>query len=125
MKKYVTFVKDEEESRKVQEAVFRAGFNWRFPAPDGVAIHCHDAPEFIEFNCHGERMITRVASRSFSIMQQYLSEYTLVDAFAIINDPFQLDGAKQPEKMISVEGKEYAESRLAELVRAAEELEKS
>jgi hypothetical protein len=28
MKKYVTFVKDAEESRKVQEALFSAGFSW-------------------------------------------------------------------------------------------------
>ena len=112
MKKYVTFVKDAEESRKVQEALFKAGFRWACGSKTDEVVFTYGAPEFLEVNNHGSNNITRVTGNSFAIYQDYLPVITLINAKDIISNPFQLDGAKQPEKQITIKGKEYSESTI-------------
>lgn len=115
MKKYVTFVKDEEESRQVQEALFRAGFKWL----DGGGVQHTKHNRFIFIggvvsgtDCSGR--IHRVSDEEYTKVMGRVKagDFTPINANSIISNPFQLDGATPPEKMITVAGKEYSESTI-------------
>jgi hypothetical protein len=106
MKKYVTFVKDAEESRKVQEALFSAGFKWR--GIEGATI-AHTDKSFIHINYDRAAKITweHTIVKALEGARQ-----TPINAKDIIYDPFQLDGAKQPEEMIDIDGKAWSKSTI-------------
>lgn len=109
MKRYVTFVKNEEESRDVQEALMSAGFE---QTGGGKKLKGLDMPFlFID------PKINRV--NDFTTVCQYIlsGEYTVVNAYRIIADPFQLDGAKKPEQMIEIDGKEFSVSTIKAALR--------
>lgn len=120
MKQYVTFVKDAEESRQVQEALCRAGFLWGGTGEPRVDYLGYN---FIRINYYGRGSLE--CGGDFDHNAKFIASdgYIPFSANRIIDNPFQLDGAQQAEKMITVGGNEYPESLLIELVEAAENLE--
>ncbi len=123
MKKNIMFVKDADQSIMVQEALFKAGFCW------SSQIERREKPrplhtEYPFIRTHEYGYMTLEGCRPFTTAAEYIaSGHVAVEASDVIENPFQLFGAKQPEKMIEVKGKQYTESRLAELCEAAEKLE--
>jgi hypothetical protein len=110
MKKYVTFVKDEEESRKVQESLFKAGFGWLI-ATNTVSW---TSSKFL-FIANGT--ITRRDTDFVYAVECALDSHTPLESSRIIADPFQLDGAKPPKKMHTIDGKEWSEDTLKLMIR--------
>ncbi|MCK5602046.1 hypothetical protein KAR91_09260 [Candidatus Pacearchaeota archaeon] len=112
MRKYVTFVKDEEESRKVQEALFRAGFKWGVNGKNVVHTSCR----FLHVNSDSTERIT--LGNDIGITLKQVSEGKVyIEATAIISDPFQLDGAKKPEEMITIGGALWSKSTIKEALK--------
>jgi len=110
MKKYVTFVKSEVESQKVQEALFGAGFEWGAVRGCNIVANC-EFP-FISLNwCDISGNITCSSDYAYHFNSDEDNVF-YINAEDVIANPFQLDGAKKPEKMIAVYGKEYSESTI-------------
>ena len=106
MKQYVTFVKDEEESRKVQEALSMAGF-------DTLGGH-HYGP-FVFF---GNDILMSWGDDFVCVMDYEQGRtYTAVNAAYVIKDPFQLEGANRPDPTHVIDGKEYSESTILSALR--------
>ena len=105
MKKYVTFVKDEEESACVISAVQQAGF-------DTLGSVYHMNFLFIEGGEH-------VRQGDFIVAAEEVSDgnYIAIRAHRIISDPFQLDGAKKPEEMIDIDGALWSKSTIKEALK--------
>ena len=109
MKKYVTFVKDAEESRKVQEALFRAGFVWGADTEGYVQRTSH---HFISMNYACLGALSSGSSFREVVRRGRDLHWEAIDASDIISDPFQLDGAKQPEATVDIDGKEFSVSTI-------------
>jgi hypothetical protein len=109
MKKYVTFVKDAEESRKVQEALFSAGFSWMC----GRKSVKHTEYNFLDINFLGSVGCITYTSVFSAVQERIVDDGEIaINAADIIADPFQLDGAKQPEEMIDIDGKAWSKSTI-------------
>lgn len=106
MKKYVTFVKDEETSRQVQKALFEAGFSWT----SGDTKTMFEKFKFLVVNWNSNGYFS--VRSTIEELNSVPSPIEFIDSSNIIANPFQLDGAKQPGKMIEVDGKEYSTSTI-------------
>ena len=121
MKKYVTFVKDETVCKAVVFALNSAGFK----SPLGNKINICLANVFIIINDGPSEVFNRVPEEVFTIgiadgcaADCVAGDLTFIDAAAILSDPFQLDGAKQPETIHKMkDGREFSESTIMEAMR--------
>ena len=109
MKKYVTFVKDEEESKAVQEALVKAGFGWLV---SGQIIQ-HQDNHFLYI----EGLSITSCDDFKHITMDITDGHVAINAADIIENPFQLDGAKKPEPTHTIAGKEYSESTMLSALR--------
>lgn len=101
MKKYVTL-----NGKEVQKALIGAGFKW------------HSGNQRV--NCLGSTFLFITDGRLshannfiYTVAQIKSYDYIPINPGDIIANPFALDGAKQPEKIIMIEGKEVSESTIA------------
>ena len=100
MKKYIIPVGSSEISRKVQKALFEVGFTWS--GGMGKSANRTDA-EFLTlgFRDHDSMLIT--ADDGGKMHERFIREgATLLSSQEVIKNPFQLDGAKQPVKEMTV-----------------------
>ncbi|KKN56642.1 hypothetical protein LCGC14_0570540 [marine sediment metagenome] len=103
MRKYVTL-----NSKEVQEALFTAGFGW---ADTGGKTVLHLDMPLVYMNSFGAGRLTY--SLQFARLNRDVEEgYIAVNPRDVVDDPFQFDGAVQPEKMIEIGDKEYSESTI-------------
>ena len=105
MEKYVTL-----NSEVVKLALSKAGFTWHTHDVDNNAL-------FLFINSIEPRKLSQNASISH-LARRLKEGYIAIDPKYIIKDPFQLDGAKQPEKMIVVDGVEVSESTIKVALKA-------
>ncbi len=102
MRKYVTL-----NSKEVQEALFKAGFNWGGYKEEVMHL---DKP-LIYINSFKSAGL--MYSSDFEALNRVIKEnWIIINPENIIKDPYQLDGAVQPEKMIEIGDKEYSESTI-------------
>ena len=99
MKKYIIAVGSPEISTKVQEALFKAGFEWELCGGRRVR---RLEKRFITVNIVYNRTITW-SNNSMSVTHAINQRgRTLLSAQEVIENPFQLEGAKQPVKEMTV-----------------------
>lgn len=98
MKKYVIAVGSAKISKQVQEALFRAGFKWKY----GEKHASYLSSPLIVLSCNNDRMLAHgddVGWHSDAIRNK---GYILISSQEVIADPFSLDGAVKPAKEMTV-----------------------
>ena len=98
MKKYVIAVGSEEISTQVQEALFRAGFKWELGGKR--VTHTHDSFLFVSYFVDG--ILIRDSSSYDVVRDIKKGGVILLSSQEVIENPFQLDGAKKPVKEMTV-----------------------
>jgi hypothetical protein len=97
MQKYVIAIGSEEISRKVQAALFSAGFTWE---SCGQQID-NVKDRFLFVHYFDDNVIIR-DSNSLDATKDIRKGCVLISSQEVIADPFQLDGAKSPVKEMTV-----------------------
>ena len=110
MKKYLLLV--EGESRKLQKTLFGAGFQWIYA---GESVQNYPTPYFMAIE---DGVMMRGNSWADVVKSYETKEFTLIMAHEIIQDPLALDGAKSPEKTVTLsDGTEISEGTIKSLMK--------
>lgn len=105
MKQYVIFTPTEKIRIEMQEKLFKAGFAW---STSGKTVINEDF-YFLFINPRGySGYLTQASDFQQAALLVKDGAIPLVHDF----DPFELDGATKPEKMIEIDGKDYSESTI-------------
>ena len=112
MQTYVIPVGCHETSRKVQEALFSAGFKWW----DGRGV-CHLRDAFLVLHCNNDMCLAGGSGSAYHSSMVRDGNAILISAQDVIANPFALDGAKKAVKKMTVEELEVALGHPVEVVK--------
>lgn len=113
MKKYVVFARDDAEFVELQNALFSVGIEWvgTLNERQYYAMPCFFEITGGSINNNNGQSFLRAGAR-------LSGGFIAVDAKSVIADPFQIEGANQPEKMVTLScGRELSESTIIEDIR--------
>jgi hypothetical protein len=98
MKKYLIPVGNKGISEQVQEALFRAGFKWHH---DGPRVR-QTGDAFIVLHCNTDMCLASGSGSTYHSQEVRDGRFVLISSQEVIANPFQLDGAKNPVKEMTV-----------------------
>lgn len=106
------YVRNPKESMAVQDILFKVGFHWG----SNEKSHRHITENFLTVD--SGMGITYCGDFKWAVANFKSGNVGVaLNASNVINDPMCVPGAKSPEKMITIGGREYSESTIKAALR--------